>query len=428
MAPTTRSVCRDTPPIYNPRGTDADTIKKTRFFDAYDSRDPNESLRSIAAQNKTTSPTARRWLKQREIEGTRAYRSTRKRSEILGKRSRISKEQCQILVSPSRNPVRNQLYEAQIEYHQLPVKKRALQSALKKHTNGAQRRRQAYIQKEISSGNKKLREQFGNRHQDKGVDSYWKYVVFTDEFHLDPAAQAIGYILRENGTRYNTENIQERPQLEGVKLHVAGWVNWHSKCKKLEFYKDEKDENEGIIKPRLPPKPRKSKYESESEYNTRLLTWQASKPHNKEVKTTGNAMTQKYYSDRLLPVYINAVNTLRIQEPNLPHSWLLQEDGDPSHGLRKEGLAYRLKKANWITNHSHPPQSPDLNPIEACWNILKQRVRKRTWNTIAELREIIQDEWDKITMQEIRDRISDMPRRCKLLAKTGGAPIKSAQW
>ena len=88
----------------------------------------------------------------------------------------------------------------------------------------------------------------------------------------------------------------------------------------------------------------------------------------------------------------------------------------------------RLKKANWIDNLVYPPQSPDLNPMEACWNILKQRARRRVWNTLDELKEILQDEWSKITMQEIRARISDMPRRCKLLVETGGKAIKSAQW
>jgi len=41
---------------------------------------------------------------------------------------------------------------------------------------------------------------------------------------------------------------------------------------------------------------------------------------------------------------------------------------------------------------------------------------------------VLQDEWSKITMSEIRARISDMPRRCKLLVETGGGPIKTAMW
>ncbi|KAG9235190.1 hypothetical protein BJ875DRAFT_341193, partial [Amylocarpus encephaloides] len=52
------------------------------------------------------------------------------------------------------------------------------------------------------------------------------------------------------------------------------------------------------------------------------------------------------------------------------------EDGDPSHGIKKHGLAQALKDANWVVNHSHPPQSPDINLIEAIWNIIKQRLRR----------------------------------------------------
>jgi hypothetical protein len=124
---------------------------------------------------------------------------------------------------------------------------------------------------------------------------------------------------------------------------------------------------------------------------------------------------------------------------------LLLEDNDGSHGHGRQskakpwdktnpydfprpGLATKLKADNWIALFRHPPQSPDLNPIEACWNILKQRLQNREWWSLEELKEVIQDEWSKITIAEIRARISDMPRRCKLVAETGGKAIKSAQW
>ena len=48
-------------------------------------------------------------------------------------------------------------------------------------------------------------------------------------------------------------------------------------------------------------------YEIDNNFNTRVLEWQALLPHNQEVKPKGNAMTQKYYTERLLPVYINAI-------------------------------------------------------------------------------------------------------------------------
>ena len=176
----------------------------------------------------------------------------------------------------------------------------------------------------------------------------------------------------------------------------------------------------------MPPKPRRRPTtESEAEFQARLQDWEAQRPHKVDVKPQGNAMTQKYYTERLLPVYIEAIHNARLQRAE---SWLLQEDGDPSHGMRKEGLAAKLKQDNWITNLKHPAQSPDLNPIEAIWNIIKQRLRRRIFHSEEEIKEALQEEWSKITMTEIRKRITQMPARCRRLIRNGGRPIKEALW
>ena len=47
------------------------------------------------------------------------------------------------------------------------------------------------------------------------------------------------------------------------------------------------------------------------------------------------------------------------------------------------------------------------------------------WHTIEEYK-AVQDERNKITIKEIRARISEMPWRCQQLVKTGEAPIKAA--
>jgi hypothetical protein len=83
-------------------------------------------------------------------------------------------------------------------------------------------------------------------------------------------------------------------------------------------------------------------------------------------------MTQKYYTEHLLPIYINAVQEARIfrnQEA------ILQEDNDPSDGTRSElNVTKQLKNDNWIPVLIHPTQSPDLNPMEAIWSILQQQI------------------------------------------------------
>jgi transposase len=81
--------------------------------------------------------------------------------------------------------------------------------------------------------------------------------------------------------------------------------------------------------------------------------------------------------------------------------WLLQEDGDPLHGIRKRGLAQEYKEAHNVQNLFHPAQSPDLNPIEGIWLIIKQRIRRRVFNSEEELKEALQEEWDIFTIEEI---------------------------
>ncbi len=76
----------------------------------------------------------------------------------------------------------------------------------------------------------------------------------------------------------------------------------------------------------------------------------------------------------------------------------------------------------------HPAQSPDLNPIEACWQIMKQRLRGGTWKTVEEFKAAIQAAWDSITLKEIRKRIREMRWRCKRIQELKGARIRSALW
>jgi hypothetical protein len=172
MAPNTRSQGLKTPSPQRSRGTQADTIQKARFFSAWDARESTDSIRSICKDTKTTKGTASRWLRQREQLGSPALRRTRKLSDRLSKKSKVSNEVLQMLVSPSRNPVRDQLYEAQIEYHKIPIKARQLKTRLKQATKNGRKFKMAYVKKEISEPNKNLRVKYGEEHQNKTVEDF----------------------------------------------------------------------------------------------------------------------------------------------------------------------------------------------------------------------------------------------------------------
>jgi hypothetical protein len=70
---------------------EADTVKKTRFFEAYDSQ--TRGIQSLAAEHNITKQTAYKWLKQRRIQGSPAYRRSRKLSERLGRQKKITNDQ-----------------------------------------------------------------------------------------------------------------------------------------------------------------------------------------------------------------------------------------------------------------------------------------------------------------------------------------------
>ena len=423
MAPPTRLNPLRTPSPEPLAGREATTTRKCKFFNALARDGGSKSLRQISTDCKISEACGRKWKKQQEELGPLAKRKTRPNSKVLGRKSRVSKSVCKMLCSPSRNPVRKQPYEAQIEFHKLPVQKRQLKRKLIEHTKKGGRYKCAFVKKVISTQNHANRVIYGQTHLYDPLFGFFDHIVYTDEAHVDPTSQAQGMVLREQGTRDNPENIEERPPLKGVRFHIAAWISWWGKAQKLEFYNDEEDK---VEQPPYPSKPRRRPTtENEEEYQARVREWEAGKPHEVEVKVKGNAMTQKYYVDRLLPLYVQAVKSMRLIDDK---PWLLQEDGDPSHGMRKKGLAQEYKEAHDIQNLVHPAQSPDLNPIEGIWAIIKQRLCRRIFDSEEEMKEALQEEWDKITMEEIRFRIADMPRRCAQLVKSGGKPIRGNKW
>ena len=61
-----------------------------------------------------------------------------------------------------------------------------------------------------------------------------------------------------------------------------------------------------------------------------------------------------------------------------------------------------------------PPNSPDFNPIEHLWELMKSRIQTRRGHervtSISEMKEVLRQEWEKITGQEVNKEISKLPR------------------
>ena len=102
---------------------------------------------------------------------------------------------------------------------------------------------------------------------------------------------------------------------------------------------------------------------------------------------------------------------------SLPN-FCLMEDNAPSHSSEFTNAARKkvgIPKIEW------PANSPDLNPIKHIWRLMKSRIlRRRGEEKITspiQMREVLVEEWDKITIEEINNEVSKLPMimgRCML--------------
>ncbi|KAI2666320.1 Transposable element Tcb1 transposase [Labeo rohita] len=68
--------------------------------------------------------------------------------------------------------------------------------------------------------------------------------------------------------------------------------------------------------------------------------------------------------------------------------------------------------------------SPDLNPIENLWGIVKREMRNKRPKNADELKATVKETWSSIPPQHCRRLITSMPRCIDALIKAKGAPTK----
>ncbi|EFQ91699.1 hypothetical protein PTT_11373 [Pyrenophora teres f. teres 0-1] len=247
------------------------------------------------------------------------------------------------------------------------------------------------------------------------------------------------WLLRVEGEANKAKNLVKeppKPPKNARVVHFAAWINYYDRAPQLTFYNDEYDDVEPV-KP--PPKPRRRKHESDDEHRERVRVWDAERARQPNVEKPGNSMRAVYYTEKILPIYREAQHKLQAQSdhlrahihPNNRYNWYLLEDNDPSHGTKNlESLPAQYKLYNGIKTLKHPANSPDLNPIEGIWNIIKERVRQdlHTINSTAMLKNRLQKEWEAITINQIRARIYEMPYRCSMAFHNPESRVKTPKW
>lgn len=130
----------------------------------------------------------------------------------------------------------------------------------------------------------------------------------------------------------------------------------------------------------------------------------------------GGMNTDRYISQVLKPHLAPFYHRMEKERPGI----IFQQDGAPSH------TAKATKK--WLAEHNidlfpHPPNSPDLNPIEPLWHDLKTLIRASPHlpTTVPKLIQAVQDAWEKLPISDFDKHIKTMPNRVQaVLAAKGG--------
>ncbi len=121
------------------------------------------------------------------------------------------------------------------------------------------------------------------------------------------------------------------------------------------------------------------------------------------------------------PVYQYILEHL-ISLPSLPSAdqlfkdadFIFQQDLAPAHTAKST--------KSWLNYHGvgvldWPANSPDLNPTENIWGIVKRKMRNKRPKNTDELKATVKETWASTPPQQCHKLITSMPRRIEAVIK-----------
>ncbi|KAK3512253.1 hypothetical protein QTP70_002286 [Hemibagrus guttatus] len=121
---------------------------------------------------------------------------------------------------------------------------------------------------------------------------------------------------------------------------------------------------------------------------------------------------------KLILTKIILIHSAKILFYNIP-----KQDLAPAHTAKST--------KSWLNDHvvgvlDWPANSPDLNPIENLWGIVKRKMRNKSTKNADELKATVKETWASIPPQQCHKLITSMPRPIEAVIKAKGAPTKTS--
>ncbi len=122
--------------------------------------------------------------------------------------------------------------------------------------------------------------------------------------------------------------------------------------------------------------------------------------------------------------FLKSTVNAAIYQEILEHFMLPSADklyGDPDFIFQQDLAPAHTAKGtkSWFNDHGvtvldWPANSPDLNPIENLWGIVKRKMRDTRPNNADDLKATVKETWASIPPQQCHKLITSMPRRIEV--------------
>jgi DDE superfamily endonuclease len=101
--------------------------------------------------------------------------------------------------------------------------------------------------------------------------------------------------------------------------------------------------------------------------------------------------------------------------------WIFQQDSAPAHKARQVQSWCRAHFSGFINAQEWPTYSPDLNPMDySVWSILEARACAKPHKSLETLRHSLEEEWDRMSLEEVRAIVNNFPKRLRACIEANG--------
>ena len=128
-------------------------------------------------------------------------------------------------------------------------------------------------------------------------------------------------------------------------------------------------------------------------------------------------------SERYIKVLEDFVYPISFEKGDPSIDWLYMDDNASCH---RSHITKQFKKQMGLRTIEWPPYSPDINPIENIWSVMKKTIRRNIQLTddLVNLKRLVINTWKDIPQATIDNVINSMSSRVGKILNCKGNRIK----